>query len=43
MPVAAGIYSGGMVKITDGPEAGAQVVVNPDAYSLKDGMKVKVK
>ena len=43
VPVATGIYSGGMVKITEGPEAGEQVVVNPDAYSLKDGMKVKVK
>ena len=43
VPVAAGIYSGGMVKITEGPEAGAQVIVDSDAYSLKDGMKVKVK
>lgn len=43
VPVVTGIYSGGMVKITEGPETGAQVVENPDSYSLKDGMKVKIK
>lgn len=43
VPVVTGTYSGGMVKITEGPEAGAQVVVDPDSHSLKDGMKVEIR
>lgn len=43
VPVATGTYSGGMVKITEGPETEAQVIVNPDSHSLKDGMKVEVR
>lgn len=41
--VSTGVYSGGMVKITEGPEAGTRVIENPGDYSLKDGMKVEIK
>ena len=41
--VTTGVYSGGMVKIMEGPETGAQVVENPESYALKDGMKVNIK
>lgn len=41
--VSTGVYSGGMVKITEGPEAGTRVIENPGDYSLKDGMKVNIK
>ena len=41
-PVIIETYSGGMVKITEGPETGARVIENPADYQLKDGMKVIV-
>ena len=42
-PVITGVYSSGMVRITEGPEAGTRVIGTPSDYSLKDGMKVSVK
>lgn len=42
-PVMTDVYSGGMVRITEGPKAGTSVIENPADYPLKDGMKVKTK
>lgn len=38
--VTTGTYSGGMVEITEGLEAGAEVVDSPEEYGLKDGDEV---